>query len=99
MDEDVIGAANSEVEALMADDKDSAEEKSEHESSPLDEISKYIVQTTRGQAAGSSAIVRGRSAVRGGVFFIRDHSVLFFTKFFYCKSHKSCTTSRNAYPL
>jgi hypothetical protein len=59
--EDVIGVADSEVggriEALMAEDEDGAEEKSEHERSPLDRIN--IVQTTRGKAAGSSAIAKG----------------------------------------
>jgi hypothetical protein len=38
----------------------------EHERSPLDGISKNIVQTTREKAAGSSVTAKGRSAVEGG---------------------------------
>ena len=52
------------LEALIAEGGAGAEEKSEHKRSPLDGISKNIVQTTRGKAAGSSAIVKGCSAVR-----------------------------------
>jgi len=73
------------IEALVAEDEDGAEKKSGHERSPLDGISKNIVQTAREKAAGSSAIGRGRNAVRRrdkgkgeGGFFIDDHSVLFY---------------------
>ena len=66
--EDIIGAADSEVEiqlqAMMVDE-DGVEEESEHERPPRHEIFKNIVQMTRGQAAGSSATAKGRSVVRG----------------------------------
>ena len=51
--------------ALMVEDEDGVEEESEHERPPRHEISQNIVQMARGQAAGSSAIAKGRSVVRG----------------------------------
>ena len=49
----------------MVEDEDGVEKESEHERPPRHEISKNIVQTARGQAAGSSATAKGRSVVRG----------------------------------
>jgi hypothetical protein len=61
-DEDIIGAADSEVkrqvQALMAEDEDGVEEESEHERPLLRQISKNIVQTAGRQASGSSATAK-----------------------------------------
>ena len=46
----------------MVEDEDGVEEQSEHEWPPLDEISKNIVQTARGQAAGTNLTAKGRRA-------------------------------------
>jgi hypothetical protein len=52
------------IQALMMEDEDGVEDESEHERPPLDEISKNITQTAKGQAGGGSATAKGRSAVR-----------------------------------
>jgi len=54
------------LQALMVEDEDGVEEESEHERPPRHEISKNIVQTARGQAAGSSATAKGRVGRVGG---------------------------------
>jgi len=61
------------------------EERREHERPPLNEITKNIIQTARGQATGSITAANGPSAVRGrgsgkgqGSSFISNHSVLVF---------------------
>jgi hypothetical protein len=68
-DEDVIGAADSEVvrqvQALVVEGEDGVAEENEHERPPWHRISTNIVQTARGQARGSSATAKGRSVVRG----------------------------------